>query len=142
MELIVILAVFAALALGIAAYATYSPVNAAVAQNSVSSLPGSADFFSGWTGLLFKIAAVPFHQWAPDAYEGAPTPVTAYLSVASKAAGIAALAEDPRPHGSQKLATGDGYRVRQGDYRIVYTVDDKAREVEVYKIRHRREIYR
>ena len=37
-------------------------------------------------GLFFKIAAVPFHQWAPDVYEGAPTPVTAYLSVASKAA--------------------------------------------------------
>src|SRR5262245_46266649 len=37
-------------------------------------------------GLLFKISAVPFHMWAPDAYEGAPTTVTAYLSVASKAA--------------------------------------------------------
>src|SRR4029077_9018524 len=34
-------------------------------------------------GLFFKIAAVPFHQWAPDVYEGAPTPVTAYVSVAS-----------------------------------------------------------
>jgi NADH-quinone oxidoreductase subunit N len=42
-------------------------------------------------GLLFKIAVVPFHMWAPDAYEGAPTPVTAYLSVASKAASIAFL---------------------------------------------------
>src|SRR5229473_2440026 len=37
-------------------------------------------------GLFFKIAAVPFHQWAPDVYEGAPTPVTAYVSVASKTA--------------------------------------------------------
>lgn len=55
---------------------------------------------------------------------------------------LAALAEDPRPAGSQKLATGDGYRVRQGDYRIVYTVDDKDRVVEVYKVGHRREIYR
>jgi NADH-quinone oxidoreductase subunit N len=42
-------------------------------------------------GLLFKISAVPFHMWAPDAYEGAPTPVTAYLSVASKAASFAML---------------------------------------------------
>jgi NADH-quinone oxidoreductase subunit N len=42
-------------------------------------------------GLLFKIAVVPFHMWAPDAYEGAPTTVTAYLSVASKAASIAFL---------------------------------------------------
>ena len=38
------------------------------------------------TGLLFKIAAVPFHQWAPDAYEGAPTTITGFMSVAVKAA--------------------------------------------------------
>ncbi|MCS6954009.1 MAG: NADH-quinone oxidoreductase subunit N [Bryobacterales bacterium] len=42
-------------------------------------------------GLLFKISAVPFHMWAPDAYEGAPTTVTAYLSVGSKAASFALL---------------------------------------------------
>jgi NADH-quinone oxidoreductase subunit N len=41
--------------------------------------------------LGFKIAAVPFHLWAPDIYEGAPTPVTAYLSIGSKVAGFAAL---------------------------------------------------
>jgi NADH-quinone oxidoreductase subunit N len=41
--------------------------------------------------LLFKISAVPFHSWAPDAYDGAPTPVTAYLSVASKVASFAVL---------------------------------------------------
>jgi NADH-quinone oxidoreductase subunit N len=43
------------------------------------------------TGLLFKIAAVPFHQWAPDAYEGAPTSITAFMSVAVKAAAWAML---------------------------------------------------
>ncbi len=42
-------------------------------------------------GLGFKISLVPFHQWTPDVYEGAPTPITAFLSVASKAAGFAAL---------------------------------------------------
>ena len=42
-------------------------------------------------GLLFKISAAPFHAWAPDAYDGAPTPVTAYLSVASKIASFAVL---------------------------------------------------
>jgi NADH-quinone oxidoreductase subunit N len=42
-------------------------------------------------GLFFKISAAPFHMWAPDAYEGAPTTVTAYLSVASKAASFAFL---------------------------------------------------
>jgi NADH-quinone oxidoreductase subunit N len=40
-------------------------------------------------GLGFKIAAVPFHMWAPDVYEGAPTPVTAYLAIGSKAAAFA-----------------------------------------------------
>ena len=43
------------------------------------------------TGLLFKVAAVPFHQWAPDAYEGAPTSITGFMSVAVKAAGFAML---------------------------------------------------
>ena len=42
-------------------------------------------------GFAFKVSAVPFHTWAPDTYEGAPTPVTAFLSVASKAAGFVAL---------------------------------------------------
>jgi len=43
------------------------------------------------TGLFFKVAAVPFHQWAPDVYEGAPTPITTYISVASKTASFALL---------------------------------------------------
>ena len=42
-------------------------------------------------GFAFKVSAVPFHNWAPDTYEGAPTPVTAFLAVASKAAGMVAL---------------------------------------------------
>ena len=42
-------------------------------------------------GFAFKVSAVPFHTWAPDTYEGAPTPITAFLSVASKAAGFVAI---------------------------------------------------
>ncbi len=42
-------------------------------------------------GFGFKVAAVPFHFWTPDVYEGAPTPITAYVSTASKAAGFAVL---------------------------------------------------
>lgn len=42
-------------------------------------------------GFAFKVSAVPFHNWAPDTYEGAPTPITAFLSVASKAAGFVAI---------------------------------------------------
>ena len=49
----------------------------------------------GWLllacGLFFKVSAVPFHVWTPDVYVGAPTPVTAYLAVASKAASFAIL---------------------------------------------------
>lgn len=44
-----------------------------------------------FAGYAYKLAAAPFHFWAPDVYEGAPTPITAWLSVASKAAGIAAF---------------------------------------------------
>src|SRR5947207_2767915 len=43
------------------------------------------------TGMFFKIAAVPFHQWTPDAYEGAPTSITAFMSVAVKAASFAMM---------------------------------------------------
>ena len=42
-------------------------------------------------GLGFKVAAVPFHMWTPDVYQGAPTPVTAFMASATKAAGFAAL---------------------------------------------------
>ena len=42
-------------------------------------------------GFAFKVSGFPFHTWAPDTYEGAPTPVTAFLAVASKAAGFVAL---------------------------------------------------
>src|SRR5690606_22548949 len=42
-------------------------------------------------GLAFKVAAVPFHAWAPSAYDGAPVPVAAYLSTASKLGGVAAI---------------------------------------------------
>ena len=55
---------------------------------------------------------------------------------------IKELASIPRPSGSEKLAGQDSYRIRQGDYRIVYTVDDEHRQIEIIKIGHRREIYR
>ncbi|WP_163099495.1 NADH-quinone oxidoreductase subunit NuoN [Peribacillus alkalitolerans] len=48
-------------------------------------------FFMIVVGLSFKLATAPFHMWAPDVYQGAPTPVTAFLSVVSKAAGFVIL---------------------------------------------------
>ena len=55
---------------------------------------------------------------------------------------VEALAADPRPPSATKLAGRDDYRVRVGDYRIVYAVDDDARLVIVARIAHRREVYR
>lgn len=55
---------------------------------------------------------------------------------------IRELANNPRPIGSEKLSGQDRYRIRQGDYRIVYAVDDASRVVEVVKVGHRREVYR
>jgi NADH-quinone oxidoreductase subunit N len=51
----------------------------------------SVGVFLALVGFAFKVSAFPFHWWAPDTYEGAPTPVTAFLSVASKAGGFVAL---------------------------------------------------
>jgi mRNA interferase RelE/StbE len=55
---------------------------------------------------------------------------------------IQGLAREPRPPGCEKISGQERYRVRQGDYRIVYAVDDGMRTVEVVKIGHRREVYR
>jgi len=55
---------------------------------------------------------------------------------------IKSLSENPRPTGSQKLSLREQYRVRQGDYRIVYSIDDKELLVDIVKIGHRQEVYR
>jgi NADH-quinone oxidoreductase subunit N len=69
------------------------------------------------TGLFFKIAAIPFHQWAPDAYEGAPTSVTGFMSVSVKAAGWAMLL---RILGYPLLIGGQVYRPGLMALRPVY----------------------
>ena len=55
---------------------------------------------------------------------------------------IEALADDPRPMGCQKLSGQEAYRVRQGDYRIIYTIEDDRLVVSVVKVGHRRDVYR
>ncbi len=55
---------------------------------------------------------------------------------------IRGLAQDPRPHGSEKLKGEEGFRVRQGDYRIVYLIDDARKIVRIIRVGHRREVYR
>lgn len=68
-----------------------------IGQTLATFLPGRSSLillgaFMVVVGLLFKIGAVPFHFWVPDAYQGAPTPVTAFMAAATKAAAVAALA--------------------------------------------------
>jgi mRNA interferase RelE/StbE len=58
------------------------------------------------------------------------------------AAKIELLAGDPRPPASEKLSGEEKYRLRQGDYRILYLIEDASSTVTVVKIGHRREVYR
>ena len=55
---------------------------------------------------------------------------------------IAHLANEPRPVGAKKLTGIDGYRLRIGDYRILYVVNDASHLITVYRVKHRREAYR
>ncbi|MEO9256280.1 MAG: NADH-quinone oxidoreductase subunit N [Tepidiformaceae bacterium] len=77
---------------GVTGTTTYDGISAALAQRG-----GSTDaavivgFMFIITGVGFKVSAAPFHMWAPDAYEGAPMPITAFLSSASEAAGFALI---------------------------------------------------
>ena len=56
---------------------------------------------------------------------------------------LRALADSPRPKGAERLGGHtDRYRIRQGNYRIVYLIDDGRREITIFKIGHRRDVYR
>ena len=55
---------------------------------------------------------------------------------------IRSLEENPRPFGCEKLSAQERYRIRQRNYRIVYSIDDDGRTVQIFKIGHRREVYR
>jgi mRNA interferase RelE/StbE len=55
---------------------------------------------------------------------------------------ISVLENDPRPPGCEKLSGHEQYRVRQGNYRVVYAIDDAASSVVIVKIGHRRDVYR
>ena len=55
---------------------------------------------------------------------------------------ISALGDDPRPPGAEKLTGGDRYRIRQGRYRIVYSIQDDELTLWVVKVGHRKDVYR
>jgi NADH-quinone oxidoreductase subunit N len=84
-----------ALIFGFTGQTRLADIAQAIQSMSLSGVLSSPGLMVGMVliiaGFGFKIAAVPFHMWVPDVYEGAPTPVTAYLSVGSKAAGFAIL---------------------------------------------------
>ena len=63
-------------------------IGVALQSDDAEKMPAMFAFALILVALCFKVAAVPFHFWVPDVYQGAPTPVTAYLSVGSKAAGF------------------------------------------------------
>jgi NADH-quinone oxidoreductase subunit N len=76
-------------------YGATGSTNLTSIRQMFTSVSGNILFLLGSglliVGLSFKVAAVPFHMWAPDVYEGAPTPVTAFMSTGAKAAAFAAF---------------------------------------------------
>jgi mRNA interferase RelE/StbE len=54
---------------------------------------------------------------------------------------IRALSKDARPPGCLKLTDEDGYRIRTGDYRILYRIDDALKRIYIYRIKHRKDVY-
>lgn len=77
---------------GLTGSVLFDDIRAAVADPGLASEPAlGLAIILMLAGFGFKVSAVPFHSWAPDTYEGSPTPVTAYLSVNSKAAGFVAM---------------------------------------------------
>ncbi|HET8568719.1 MAG TPA: NADH-quinone oxidoreductase subunit N [Candidatus Limnocylindria bacterium] len=76
---------------GVTGTTELGPIAAALGRSGLTDGPTIVALSLITVGLGFKAAAVPFHQWTPDAYDGAPTPATAFMSVAPKAAAFAAI---------------------------------------------------
>jgi mRNA interferase RelE/StbE len=74
---------------------------------------------------------------AAEEVEGLPKPERRRII-----AKISSLSRDPRPPGCEKLSGHDQYRLRQGNYRILYGIEDRDRVVVVVKVGHRRDVYR
>jgi len=70
-----------------------------------------------------------------------------FLDLPDKSRGVISdaiddLAENPRPHGSKKIVGREGYRIRKGDYRVLYVIEETEKIVRIFRVGHRREIYR
>jgi len=85
----------------------YAAIQTALAQNGINKAALFIAFVFIMAGFGYKIVFVPFHMWSPDVYQGAPTPFTAFLSVASNAAGIAIMIRFFFPGVSRAVPGGD-----------------------------------
>src|SRR6266478_7967103 len=85
----------------------YAAIQAALSQSPYNKAALFMAFIFILAGFGYKIVFVPFHMWSPDVYQGAPTPFTAFLSVASNAAGIAIMIRFFFPGVSRVLPSGD-----------------------------------
>ena len=84
--------------------------------------------------MKYEVRIVPSAEREMDKL---PTPVHTRVSRR-----VLSLEDNPRPRGAKKLSGREEYRLRVGDYRVIYTIDDKGRMVTVFAVGHRREVYR
>ncbi len=83
---------------------------------------------------MYRVKVIAQAQKDLDAFQG-----KAFAKITKK---ILRLSLNPRPFGAIKLPQEEGYRLRVGDYRILYRIDDKLQEVIIYRVKHRKEAYR
>ena len=92
---------------GMAGSLDYAAIHSALAQPEINKTAVYIAFMLILAGFGYKVVFVPFHMWSPDVYQGAPTPFTAFLSVASNASGIAIMMRFFFPGVSSAVPGGD-----------------------------------
>jgi len=83
---------------------------------------------------MYRLKVIAQAQKDLDAF-----PVKAFEKIKKR---ILGLSSNPRPFGAIKLTQEEGCRIREGDYRILYRIDDTLKEVIIYRVKHRKEAYR
>ena len=105
---------------GVTGSTDFAAITSALSEQGVSANPLLLVAVGLVTaGLAFKIAAVPFHAWAPDAYQGATPPVAAFLAAGAKAAGLAALLTLSKLPNAQGMITYRLRRLRRREMRLI-----------------------
>ena len=83
---------------------------------------------------MYRIKIIPHAQKDLDQLED-----RAFAKIKNE---IISLSKNPRPYGAIKLISEEGYRIRIEDYRVLYRINDKIKEIFIYRIKHRKEAYR